>query len=218
MLRKIALTKRRATAMAALKELRAKRTQLRADETELQKQIDESDDVSEELIAKVDQLEKDRDETGEAIDKLEKEIEDIDAKLAELDDGGDPDDPDGTGSRSSGGPSNRRAITTPTSNPNYRSRSRCFRNRSDCEAFYQRSEVKDWLGHIRTLGGSGKRSVTGAELTIPTIVLDVVRDNLEEGSKLISRVRLRRERGQARQTVIGKVPDGVWTEMCAQSQ
>ena len=129
MLKKIALTKRRATAMAALRELRAKRTQLRADETELQKQIDESDDVSEELIAKVDQLEKDRDETGEAIDKLEKEIEDIDAKLAELDDGGDPDDPDGTGttdSRSSGGPSNRRAITTPTSNPGYRSRSRCY--------------------------------------------------------------------------------------------
>lgn len=218
MLKKIALTKRRATAMAALRELRAKRTQLRADEAELQKQIDASDDVSEELLAKVDQLEKDRDETGEAIDKLEKEIEEIDAKLAELDDDTDPNDPEGTGatgSRSGGGPSNRRAITTPTSNPNYRSRSRCFRSRSDCEAFYQRSEVKDWLGHIRTLGGSGKRSVTGAELTIPTIVLDVVRDNLEEGSKLISRVRLRRERGQARQTVIGKVPDGVWTEMCA---
>lgn len=217
MLKKIALTKRRATAMAALRELRAKRTQLRADETELQKQIDASDDVSEELINKVDQLEKDRDETGEAIDKLEKEIEDIDAKLAELDDDTDPNDPEGTGttgSRSSGGPSNRRAITTPTSNPNYRSRSRCFRNRSDCEAFYQRSEIKDWLNHIRTLGGSGKRSVTGAELTIPTVVLEILRDNLGERSKLISRVRLRNERGHARQTVIGKVPDGVWTEMC----
>lgn len=218
MLKKIALTKRRATAMAALRELRAKRTQLRADETELQKQIDASDDVSEELIAKVDQLEKDRDETGEAIDKLEKEIEEIDAKLAELDDDTDPNDPEGTGttgSRSSGGPSNRRAITTPTSNPGYRSRSRCFRSRSACEAFYQRSDVKEWLNHIRTLGGSGKRSVTGAELTIPTVVLDLLRDNLGESSKLISRVRLRPVRGKARQTIIGKVPDGVWTEMIA---
>ena len=218
MLKKIALTKRRATAMAALRELRAKRTQLRADETELQKQIDASDDVSEELINKVDQLEKDRDETGEAIDKLEKEIDEIDAKLAELDDDTDPNDPEGTGttgSRSSGGPSNHRAITTPTSNPGYRSRSRCFRSRSACEAFYLRSDVKEWLNHIRTLGGSGKRSVTGAELTIPTVVLDLLRDNLGESSKLISRVRLRPVRGKARQTIIGKVPDGVWTEMIA---
>lgn len=216
MLRKIALTKRRATVMAALRELREKRTQLRADATELQKQIDASDDVSEELINKVEQLEKDRDDTGEKIDKLEQEVEEIDAKLAEMNDGTGPDDQNDTGtsgSRSSGGPGNKRS-TTPVNSSNYQSRSHCFRSRSDCEAFYQRSEIKTWLGHIRDLGGS-KRSVSGAELSIPTVVLELLRDNLGETSKLISRVHLRPVRGKARQTVISKVPDGVWTEMIA---
>lgn len=217
MLRKIALTKRRATVMAALKDLRAKRTQLRADATDLQQQVDAADDVSDELIGKVEQLEKDRDETGEAIDKLEKELDEIDAKLAELEDASDPADdgnPGGDGNRSAGAPGTRRAVTTPASNANYRSRSRCFRSRSDCEAFYQRSTVKTWLEGIRALAGAGKRSVTGAELTIPTDVLDVLRDNLDQRSKLIGRVRLRAQSGNARQPIIGEVPDGVWTEMC----
>lgn len=211
MLRKLALTKRRASIMAELKSLREKRTQLRADETALQAEIDAADDVTEELLTRVEALEKDRDETGEAVDRLERELDEIDTQLAELEDGGDPDG----GSRSNGGPTARRFITAPPSSPNYRSRSRCFHSRSDCESFYQRQDVKDWLGHIRNLAGSGKRSVTGAELTIPTVVLDILRDNLGERSKLIRHVRLRRERGQARQTIIGNVPDGVWTEMCA---
>ena len=57
--------------------------------------------------------------------------------------------------------------------------------------------------------------ISGAELAIPTVLLDVVRDNLGEYSKLLRHVRFRQVRGNGRVLVAGKVPDGIWTEMCA---
>ena len=58
-----------------------------------------------------------------------------------------------------------------------------------------------------------RRSVTGAELMIPDQVLEVLRDNLNEYSKLIKHVALQQVRGTSRQPVVGEVPEGVWMEM-----
>ena len=60
-----------------------------------------------------------------------------------------------------------------------------------------------------------KRGVTGAELTIPEVMLDLLRDNLHEYSKLIKRVNLRPVKGQARQNIAGTIPEAIWTEACA---
>ena len=60
-----------------------------------------------------------------------------------------------------------------------------------------------------------KRAVTGGELLIPTVVLDIVRERVEEASKLLKHVRLRSVPGKARQTVAGVIPEAVWTEQCA---
>lgn len=82
------------------------------------------------------------------------------------------------------------------------------------DAFLAREDVKDFLQRVRTLGKE-KRAVTGAELTIPTVVLDLIRENISKYSKLISYVRLRSVPGRARQTIMGSIPEAVWTEMCA---
>lgn len=45
------------------------------------------------------------------------------------------------------------------------------------DAFLARAEVKEWLQRTREMMGE-KRSVTGAELLIPEVVLDLLRDNM----------------------------------------
>lgn len=82
------------------------------------------------------------------------------------------------------------------------------------DAFFARNDVKEFLSRARELG-SQKRAVTGAELLIPTVMLDLIRENIGQYSKLIGRVNLRRVPGKARQNIMGAIPEAVWTEMCA---
>ena len=77
----------------------------------------------------------------------------------------------------------------------------------------QRDEVKDFLAQLRSMKGTN-RAITGAELTIPVVFLDLIAENMFRYSKLLNRVRIRYVNGQARQTIAGTVPEAVWTEMC----
>lgn len=91
-------------------------------------------------------------------------------------------------------------------------------DRQERDAFFASDEVRTFLGHVREIGKAAsiqKRGVTGADLTIPTMVLDLIRQNIIEYSKLIRRVRLVSVSGKARQNVMGTIPEAVWTEMCA---
>lgn len=82
------------------------------------------------------------------------------------------------------------------------------------DAFFTRQDVKEFCDRVRSLAKE-KRSVTGAELLIPTVVLDILRPRVEEASKLLKHVNLRSVPGKARQTVAGTIPEAVWTEQCA---
>jgi len=84
-------------------------------------------------------------------------------------------------------------------------------NRSEVESFINREDVKDFLTRVRSMMGE-KRAVTGAELTIPDVMLDLLRDNLYRYSKLITKVRVKTIGGKARQNIMGAVPEGIWTE------
>lgn len=92
-------------------------------------------------------------------------------------------------------------------------RSMGFEQRS---ALVARNEVKDFLGQVRELGRAAQtRSVSGSELTIPDVMLELIRDNLHRFSKLIKRIQLRPLKGTARQTISGSIPEAIWTEACA---
>lgn len=77
----------------------------------------------------------------------------------------------------------------------------------------EQEDVKSFLKELRDLKGS-QRSVTGADLTIPVVFLDLISENVYRYSKLINRVRVRNVAGEARQTIAGTAPEAVWTEMC----
>lgn len=82
-------------------------------------------------------------------------------------------------------------------------------------AFIKREDVQDFLTQFRTkFKNSQTRTVTGGELLIPEVVLDLIRQNIEDYSKLIRRVRLVPVAGQARQPIMGTIPEAVWTEAC----
>ena len=74
-------------------------------------------------------------------------------------------------------------------------------------------DVKQFLQQLRSMKGQS-RALTGGDLTIPVVFLDLIAENMFRYSKLMNRVRIREVSGQARQTIAGTVPEAVWTEMC----
>ena len=81
------------------------------------------------------------------------------------------------------------------------------------DAFIARDDVKAFAQRVRDLIGE-KRTVKGAELTVPVVMLPLIRTVAEESSKLIKHVNLQRVRGEARVNVAGLIPEAVWTDMC----
>ena len=80
-------------------------------------------------------------------------------------------------------------------------------------AIIQREDVKQFLAELRSMKGQN-RAITGGELTIPVVFLELISENMYRYSKLMNRVRVRNVTGEARQTIAGTVPEAVWTEMC----
>lgn len=81
------------------------------------------------------------------------------------------------------------------------------------DAIVAQPDVQNFFAELRNCARS-QRDVTGGELTIPIVFLDLISENVYRYSKLMRRVRIRNVNGEARQTVAGTVPEAVWTEMC----
>lgn len=81
-------------------------------------------------------------------------------------------------------------------------------------AILEQDDVKSFLNELRSMKGE-TRAISGGELTIPVVMLDLIAENMFRYSKLMNRVRVRNVAGTARQTIAGTVPEAVWTEMCA---
>lgn len=82
------------------------------------------------------------------------------------------------------------------------------------DAFFAREDVKDFLQRVRDLKGQ-KRSISGADLLIPEVVVGLIKENVLKYSKLLKHVNLKPVAGEARQLVAGTIPEAVWTEACA---
>lgn len=87
------------------------------------------------------------------------------------------------------------------------------------DRFLALPEVNDFAERFRAkfrgASQSQTRAVSGADLLIPDTVLEVLRENVSEHSKLYKFVRVASVSGTARQTIMGNIPEAVWTEMCA---
>lgn len=95
-------------------------------------------------------------------------------------------------------------------------RNKIFRKmtREAQQEFISREDVKAYLHEVRTCI-SEKRALTNVGLTIPEVMLGLLRENIEDYSKLYRHVNVRPLSGNGRLVVAGTVPEGVWTECCA---
>ena len=64
-------------------------------------------------------------------------------------------------------------------------------------AILAQEDTKTFLSQLRGMKGQS-RAITGAELTIPVVFLDLIAENMFRYSKLLNRVRVRNVSGQAR--------------------
>lgn len=82
------------------------------------------------------------------------------------------------------------------------------------DAFFARSDVKDYLAEVRT-SIREKRAIANVGLTVPVVMLDLLREYVGEYSKLYKHVRVARINGDGRQVIMGTIPEGIWTDCCA---
>ena len=213
---KVLMLRRSADAKKAeLAELERKDADFQTREAELETAINEVEpgnaEQEEAVNAEIEKFEADKTAHEEAKQQLSADIEGIEAEIAEIERNAPvPPAPEKKTNKTERGdmhmdinirslPMTRRAFDAlPVEQRN---------------TIIAQDDVKTFLGQLRGMRGQS-RAVTGAELTIPVVFLELISENMFRYSKLLNRVRIRYVNGQARQTIAGTVPEAVWTEMC----
>ena len=87
-------------------------------------------------------------------------------------------------------------------------------NTQERDAFFARDDVQNYLAEVRSCMKE-KRALSNVGLTIPEVMLGLLRENVIEYSKLYKHVTVRAINGEGREVIMGVVPEAVWTECCA---
>lgn len=207
-LKALMLRKKLEDANKRLDALRAAGEEFSKREAELEAAIAEAETAEEKAVVEenVDAFEAEKAENEAEVSSLEEEIRGIESELNAIEEEQAPIDEPAPAPE----PTEERKVAVKMNN-----RTKFFgMSIEERDAFLANDNVHEFLERARELGRN-KRSVTGADLLIPTEVLDLIRQNIDKYSKLIKHVRLRPVAGKARQTVTGVIPEAVWTEMCA---
>ena len=194
-----------------LKALRQKDAEFQAREAQLEEAIDEAETQEEQdsVATEVEKYDGEKAAHEEAKNALTQEIEGLEADLAAA----EAEAP----TRSAQEPKKERMETKMTE-INIRALPRNQRAFDALPmdrraAILAQDDTKAFLAQLRSMKGQS-RAVTGSELTIPVVFLELISENMYRYSKLLNRVRVRNVNGEARQTIAGTVPEAVWTEMC----
>ena len=216
MLKALMLRRRIDLKKRELDALREKLAGFATRETELSQAIEEVETeeqrtaVEEEITA----FEQERDEAQEGANQLEEEISQLETELEGVEEAQNTNPP---AEADNGGEAARNNGAEATENrggeiPMIR-RLMSF-NQQEREAFLSNEQVRGFLGEVRA-AMTEKRALTGVGLTIPEVMLGLVRQEVAAGSKLLKFVTLRTVGGKGRMNIMGKIPEAVWTEMCA---
>ena len=200
---------RKESELAALRE---KDAEFETREAELEAAINEtsSEEDHAAMMAEVETFEAERSAHTESVSSMENELRELREKLA-AEEAKAPKKPEE--------PANKNEErSNPMINVDIRSlprRQRAFDALPEAQrnSILQQEDVQNFLRVIRSYKGQ-TRAVSGGELIIPVVFLDLIAENMYRYSKLLRRVRVRNVGGQARQTIAGTVPEAVWTEMC----
>ena len=201
-----------------LEALREKDAEFTTREAELEQAVNEAATEEEEKVVadNVDQFEGEKQAHDERKSALEQEINEIEGQIKEIEANAPT-----RGNNPTTNPEskhNERRETNKMNIANIRSLPKSQRvfdalSGEQRQAILADNTMQEFLNNLRSMKGQ-QRAVSGAELTIPVVMLDLIAENMYRYSKLLNRVRVRNVRGEARQTIAGTVPEAVWTEMC----
>lgn len=201
-----------------LETLREKDAEFAAHEAELEQAVVEAATEEEEKVVaeNVEQFETEKQAHNERKSALEQEISEIEDQIKEIEEKAPT---RGNNPTTNPGPKhNERGERNKMNIVNIRSLPKSQRvfdalSGEQRQAILADNTMQEFLKELRSMKGQ-QRAVSGAELTIPVVMLDLIAENMYRYSKLLNRVRVRNVRGEARQTIAGTVPEAVWTEMC----
>ena len=191
---------------AELAELRTNAAELEKREKELESDINEAKTEEEKAAVEkaVNQFEQDKAENEKSISELETEIADMEKELDAVEQKQQTPQTEGNS-----------GDETRKGNVKMKTRLKFFgMNTQERDAFFANDSVKSWLERVREMG-KNQRSITGAELLIPDVALDLIKETVLKYSKLYKHVNVKSVPGKARQNVMGAIPEAIWTEMCS---
>lgn len=203
---RVLMTKKKLdTAKKSLEDLRSQREDLEKRELDIEKAIEEAlteeeKKVVEEEIDKHEAEKAELDEQEKALSdevtKLEQELTDLEAEQEEKPVENEV-------------PTEERKVVK-----TMETREFFGMNIQERDQFFARDDVKNYLGEVRSCIRE-KRALTNVGITIPEVFLGVLRQNIENYSKLYKHVAVRQIGGEARLGVMGNIPEAVWTACCA---
>lgn len=182
-------------------------------------ETDEQRSGVEELIA---QYEKEKTEHEAAIGELERSISELEADLAAEEaaqnTGPDP-APADAGTDGDQRKDEHRMNKRNDTHAAARASAYGSMTREEALAIVQREDVKEYLSGVRAMmRGAARgetRAINNVGLTIPSVLLDLLRQNELRYSKLTRHVTVSRVNGEGRVLLTGDIPEAVWTECCA---
>jgi len=188
-------------AQAELEKLQAEAKELEMREAELENDIEaaKTDEERSAVEEGIDDFNEKRDKNNEDTGKVEEKIRGIEAEIAELEKKQEEPEPVKEEER-------EETKTMET-------RTLLGMSMEETRTFLEREDVKELLAQVREAKRE-KRGITGAELTIPQVMLDLLRENIMDYSKLYRHVNVRLVNGEAVQPTMGTIPEAVWTQCC----
>lgn len=194
---------------AELETLRNTAAGFEAREAEIATMIEEAETDAERSAVQeeIESFEAERDAANAQIAELEERVSGIENELDALEEEQEPEpqeDPD------------------PAPAPEVNERNNIIMNKRNIfrtmslherTALFEREDIKNFLTQVRTAMRE-KRALSGTELLIPDVFLGLIRENIEEYSKLYKHVNVRVIGGKGRAVVMGTVPEAVWTDCC----
>ena len=206
--RMAALRQEREALVAAMEELRTRRTaweerearavaafgELNENSTDEERAAFETE--SNEIETERQALEADETANTTRTGEIENELRDLETELEELNKRGKPQQ------KKPVSPVNHteRGVHTMNQRTEYRAR---------VAEICQADEVRTFLRNFREIKSRG---VTNADYTIPTVMLPMIQDATERASKLMKYVNHQRVAGEGTQNILAGVPEAVWTE------
>lgn len=217
MLKVLVLRKKLDVAKKALEALRAKDADFEKREAELETAINEAAEAEGEGAEEAQKLVEDEAEKfdaekteHEAAKKnLSDEIEEMEKDLAEAESEQDTTVP---ADMPQPAPENSERKVNIVMNK----RDRFFRNLDAQErtALFAQDDVKSFIANVRSCIAN-KRALENVGLLIPERFIGLIKENVENYSKLYKHINVVPINGKGREVVQGTIPEAIWTECCA---